>query len=92
MIPKLEKQGFDAGILINMSTNKLMDFLCLVCSLLYNRGVADKCPEWVPTQFITCPPELAMRKLEYISPALYFCLLRNPNFLAEDRLGVDKKF
>ena len=75
-----------------MSTNKLMDFLCHVCSLLYNTGVADQCPEWVPAQFIQCPVEMTMRKLEYISPALYFCLLTRPNFLTEDRLGVDKKF
>ena len=64
--------GIDIHVLIKMSTNKLMYYLCHLCSLMYNAGVTDQCPDWVPVQYIKCPVELTMKKLEYISPAAYF--------------------
>ena len=34
IIPKLVKMGLDHHVLLKMSTTKLMDFLCIICSLL----------------------------------------------------------
>ena len=50
IIPKLVKQGIDDGILVGLSSNKLMDYICLICSMLYNTGVSARVPEWVPIQ------------------------------------------
>ena len=49
-------------------------------------------PKWLPTEYLTCPSQLAMKKIEDITPAGYFCILEKPHFLSKDRLGVDPKF
>merc|ERR1719318_2231204 len=67
-----------------MSTTKLMDFLCLICSLLYNCGTTDQIPDWVPDQYVRCPVQIIMRKLEILSPACYFSMIRRPSFLTKD--------
>ena len=55
VIPKLVKMGLDVHVLMKMSTTKLMDYICLLCSLLYNAGVTEQIPDWVPDQYIKCP-------------------------------------
>ena len=49
-------------------------------------------PDWLPVEYLTCPTQLAMRKIAAITPAGYFCMIRKPHFLSMDRLGVDQKF
>ncbi len=58
--------GLDVHVLMKMSTTKLMDYICLLCSPLYNAGVTKQIPDWVPDQYIKCPVLLAMKKLEYM--------------------------
>ena len=50
VIPKLVKMGPDVHVLMKMSTTKLMDYICHLCSLLYNAGVTEQIPDWVPDQ------------------------------------------
>jgi hypothetical protein len=91
-IPKLEKQGIEFKILEAMSSNALMEWICLVSSLLYHCGANPRLPDWVPVEYLSCPLQLALEKLESLSPAAYFCMLRTPNFLSQDRLGVAATF
>ena len=91
-IPKLEKQGIDVHILEDMSSNQLMEWLCIVASLLYNCGANSMLPDWVPAEYLACPLPLALEKLKSLSPAAFFCMLRHPNFLSQDRLGVAASF
>ena len=47
IIPKLEKMSLDHYVLQRMSATKLMEYLCYICSLLYNCGTTDQVPDWV---------------------------------------------
>ena len=69
-----------------------MDLICLVAALLYNTGVSPMTLDWLPVEYLTCPTQLAMRKIAAITPAGYFCMIRKPHFLSMDWLGVDQKF
>ena len=44
-IPKLEKQGIDFNIMESMSSNQLMEWICLVSSLLYHCGANPSMPD-----------------------------------------------
>ena len=92
IIPKLEKMSLDHYVLQKMSTTKLMDYLCYICSLLYNCGTTDQVPDWVPEIYVSCPVLTIMKKLEILSPACYFSMIRRPAFLKEDLLGIHRKF
>ena len=91
IIPKLLKMGLDDYIVQGMAVNDLMDCICLLAGVLYNTGASSQIPDWVPVEYITCPPNLAMKKLEALTPAGYFNILRRPNFFSRDRLGVDPR-
>ena len=91
-IPKLEKQGIHITILEGMSSNQLMEWLCIIASFLYNCGTNSMAPEWLPAEYLACPLSLALEKLESLSPAAYFCMLRRPQFFSHDRLGVAASF
>ena len=91
IIPKLKSMGIDDYILEGMPVNDLMDFICLTSGMLYNTGASAQVPEWVPAEYLTCPPSIAMKKIEALTPAGYFNILRRPHFLSKDRLGVDPK-
>merc|ERR1711940_124589 len=54
--------------------------------------VLMKIPDWVPDQYIGCPVLITMRKLEILSPAAYFSMIRRPSFLTQDKLGIDRRF
>ena len=45
VIPKLFKMSLDHHVLQKMSATKLMDFLCFICSLLYNCGTTEQIPD-----------------------------------------------
>ena len=92
IIPKLEKMSLDTYVLHKMSTTKLMEWLCYVVSLLYNCGTTEQVPDWVPEVYVRCPVKIIMKKLEILSPACYFSMIRRPTFLKEDLLGIHKKF
>ena len=92
IIPKLEKMSLDRYVLQKMSTTKLMEYLCYICSLLYNCGTTDQVPDWVPEIYVSCPVLIIMKKLEILSPACYFSMIRRPTFLKEDLLGIHRKF
>ena len=49
-IPKLEKQGIDVYILDEMSANQLMEWICIVASLLFHSGANPMMPDWVPAE------------------------------------------
>jgi hypothetical protein len=91
IIPKLKSMGMDDYIVEGMPVNDLMDCICLISGLLYNTGASSQIPEWVPAEYLTCPPSIAMQKIEALTPAGYFNILRRPHFLSKDRLGVDPK-
>ena len=91
-IPKLEKQGIAFDILEEMSSNQVMEWLCIVASLLYNCNTNSMLPDWVPAEYLACPLNLALEKLDSLSPAAYFCMLRRPQFFSHDRLGVAASF
>ena len=54
-IPKLEKQGIDFYILEAMSSNQLMEWICIVATLLYHSGANPMMPDWVPAEYLACP-------------------------------------
>ena len=91
IIPKLRAQGIEEWVLEGMTVNDLMDFICLVASLLFNTGAREQVPDWLPAAYSTCPPATAMKKIEALSPAGYFSILRKPNFLSQDRMYADIK-
>ena len=72
---------------MGLPSSYLMDLLCLVATLLYNTGMSSMTPEWLPVEYLTCPTGLAMKKIQAITSAGYFCMIRKPNFLTQDRLG-----
>ena len=88
----MEKQGIDVYILEEMSANQLMEWICIVVTLLYHSGANPMMPDWVPAEYLACPLPLALEKLESLSPAAFFCMLRHPHFLSQDRLGVAASF
>jgi hypothetical protein len=92
IISKLEKMSLDHYVLQKMSATKLMEYLCYICSLLYNCGTTDQVPDWVPEIYVSCPVNIIMKKLEILSPACYFSMIRRPTFLQEDLLGIHRKF
>ena len=92
ILPKLEKMSLDPYVLQRMSTTKLMEWLCYVCALLYKVGTTEQVPDWVPEMYVNTPVNIIMRKLQILSPACYFSMIRRPAFLKEDRLGIHQKF
>ena len=70
-IPKLQKQGIEFVILEAMSSNALMDWTCLISALLYHCGSNPELPDWVPEEYLRCPLQLALEKLESLSHAAY---------------------
>ena len=41
---------------------------------------------------MSCPVNIIMKKLEILSPACYFSMIRRPTFLQQDLLGIHRKF
>ena len=60
VIPKLVKMSLDHHVLQKMSATKLMDYLCYICSLLYNCGTTEQVPDWVPEKYVRCPVLIIM--------------------------------
>ena len=93
--PMLERTKIPFTMLLQLTSTNLMDIRCFFCRMLYDCSIQGQgVSHYVPQSYrsVALTAELAMEKIrQYISSAIHFCILRNPEFFMVNRLMTLKQ-